>query len=163
MEILDLASNILKEENHKKGLCGSILPSTILEYANVNQMLPIPMAVPKNACGVNVHLLKSKDSFHYVLSHKLFVSSNSTFRIYDSLPPGKKVWHQRLKDLPLQLKMIYGDIPNNVNDIEVVCAQSQGYHSCSRNKSGLYALSNCLMISNQQDPCKFKLSKNMRG
>merc|ERR1711867_186172 len=84
-------------------------------------------------------------------------------RIYDSLPPGKKVWHQRLKDLPLQLKMIYGDIPNNLNDIEVVCAQSQGYHSCSKNKSGLYALANFLMISNHQDPCKFKLSKNMRG
>ena len=59
--------------------------------------------------------------------------------------------------------MVYGDIPHNYNDIEVLCAQSQGYHQKTRNNSGLYALANFSMISNGQEPCKFKLIRNMWG
>merc|ERR1712183_707084 len=98
------------------------------------------MVVPKNASGINLHLLKNKDTIHYVLSQKLCMDSKISFKIYDSLPSGKKVWRQRLKDLPSQLKMVYGDIPQNRDDIEVLCAQNQGYHKKTRNNSGLYAL-----------------------
>ena len=38
VEILDLASNILREEIHKKGLYGCIPPSIILKYADNNQI-----------------------------------------------------------------------------------------------------------------------------
>ena len=163
VEILDLASDLLQKDNHQKSQFGCVKPSTILQYENSSQMFPIYMKVPRDAEGINIHLLRNKDILHYVVSQKLFINSKLSFRIYDSLPAGKKVWSQRLKNLPLQLKMIYGDLPNNLNDIEIVCAQNQGYHCKTRNNSGLFALANFVMITNKKDPSMYKLSRNMRG
>ena len=163
VEILDLASNMLHKENKRNKLFGSISPSLVLNHASTSKLLPNLLCVPKNANGINIHLLKNKDNHHYVVSYKLVIDSQSIFKIYDSLPAGKKVWQQRLKNLPMQLRMIYGDIPQNTSDIEVICAQNQGYHTKQKNNSGLFALANFLMLSHSKDPCHFKLAKNMRG
>ena len=57
VEILDLASEIANVKNLEKGLFGSIPPSTLLQCASKNIMIPSSMIVPQNSPGVNIHLL----------------------------------------------------------------------------------------------------------
>ena len=163
VDILDLASDILKGVFHKMNIHGSIPPSTVLEYLKLKVPLPTSLTIPENCNGINLHLLENKGNIHYVVSQKHFIDNIAKVKIYDSLPVGKKMWVQRLKDLPDQLELIYGYSPQTVDKIEVICAQSQGYYTHTKNSSGLYALANFIMISNGQDPCRFKLLRDMRG
>ena len=135
-------------------------PTIILEYLDSNKPFPLSMTIPKSENGINVHLLKNKETIHYVVSCKIVSKSKTCFIIYDSLPSGNKMWTQCLKDLPKQLEMIYGDVPQ-LDEIEVICAQNQGY-SHTKNNSGLFALANLIMLFNNQDPKRFKLKKDMR-
>ena len=159
VKILDAASDILRNRS-REDLCGLIPPTIILEYLDSNKPFPLSMTIPKSENGINVHLLKNKETIHYVVSCKIVSKSKTCFIIYDSLPSGNKMWTQRLKDLPKQLEMIYGDVPQ-LDEIEVICAQNQGY-SHTKNNSGLFALANLIMLFNNQDPKRFKLKKDMR-
>ena len=159
VEVLDAASDILCNQL-QEGVFGLIPPSFILECLDTNTPIPVSMIIPKGESGLNVHLLRNKENIHYVVSCKIVSKSKTYFCVYDSLPPGKKMWVQRLKDLPKQLDMIYEDVPS-LDNIEVICAQSQGY-SRTTNNSGLFALANLIMLCNDHDPKKFKLHKDMR-
>ena len=162
MGILNLASKDFWKILRKNGLYGSIPPGAILDYMRFNAKFSDSLTVPDEGSGLNIHMLESNEEIHYVVSQKLYSKSKSIFKIYDSLPSGARMWTKRLRALPKQLEMIYGEIPQ-LNDIEVICPQSQGYNSNTRNNSGLYALANFIMLSNGQDPINFKLAKNMRA
>ena len=94
-----------------------------------------------------------------MVSHKIVSSGKIT--VFDSLPPGDRMWSNRLNHLPEQLELVFGKIDKD--SIEVKCPQKQGYNSYERNNSGLYALGNAMLLLNGENPCNFKFKKNMRG
>ena len=65
---------------------------------------------------------------------------------------------KRLKDLPTQLRLLYGDI----NNIEVICAQHQGYNATATANCAIFTIANTIMLLKNQDPCEYTLLKNMR-
>merc|ERR1712228_209237 len=80
----------------------------------------------------------------------------SVVLVYDSIPAGERVWNLRLKDLPYQLQILYGD----VDSVQVICSQNQGRftHNC-----GVYAIANSIMILNRQDPRWYQLKPPFRA
>ena len=153
IKVLDLVSHSLRFDSSERGLHGFIPPSIIHQHALENQELPVENRVPDNGEGINIHYLNSQ---HYVTSHKSITMGQASITIYDSIPPGERVWNLRLRDLPSQLTLLYGDVQN----IEVVCSQNQGRytHNC-----GVYAIANSLMLLHGQNPCDYQLKPRMRA
>ena len=155
VEVLDWVSFQLHYEAEDKDLKGLVPPSKLFSHYQEKRHLEPELRVPETSGGINIHYLQSQ---HYVVSFKVFTEAGPIIRIYDSLSPGPRMWGGRLKDLPTQLRLLYGDITN----IEVICAQHQGYNANATANCGIFVIANTIMLINGQDPCEFTLPKNMR-
>merc|ERR1712105_4403 len=118
VKVLDLVSHHLRYDANENGVYGFLPPSLLSEYARQNEDMPQELKVPVDKEGINFHHLQS--SHHYVTSYKTIIDGESKIFVYDSLPPGPRIWNIRLKDLPQQLRLLYG----NTENIEVICSQS---------------------------------------
>ena len=153
--ILDYVSFELKYEAEENGLKGLVPPSKLFSHYQEKKHLELELRVPDISAGINIHYLQSQ---HYVVSYKVFTETGPIIKIYDSLAPGERMWRGRLKDLPTQLQLLYGNITN----IEVICAQHQGYKASATANCGIFAIANTIMLIKGEDPCEFTLPKNMR-
>ena len=156
IEILNQASFELKELAKTHNICGFFPPRRILNFRE-EDLNKYGMFDHSQKC-INIHPL---DKGHYVVSLKSIKDGTPKITIYDSGLPGSRMWSYRLKKLPEQLDFLYGKVKKE--NINVICAQQQGYNIYERNNGGLFALANAIMLVNDQDPRHYTLSKNMRS
>jgi hypothetical protein len=106
VSILDEAAEIIRIKAKNNGIDGFVAPSKLLQHVKENKPLPSENIELNSANAINIHYLENK---HYVVSYKTSFNSKIYITVYDSLPVGKQTWQKRLKDLPPQLKFLYGD------------------------------------------------------
>ena len=155
VDVLDFVSFQLQYEAEENGLKGLVPPSRLYNHYREKTHLEAELRVPVTSGGINMHYLENQ---HYVVSHKIIADTGPIIKVYDSLPPGERMWIVRLKDLPTQLRLLYGDI----NNIEVICAQHQGYNATATANCAIFTIANTIMLLKNQDPCEYTLLKNMR-